>query len=103
MTSGERFALILAVAALTYAARVAGFALVDRTLPPIVTRFLAYVPIAAFAALAVPGVVGVSSDGLAPRLLAAAVASLVTLRFGQLWACLVAGMATFWLATWLLG
>ena len=93
--NAERMLLILAVAAVTYLTRVTGFALGDRTMPPAVDRFLAYVPVASFAALAIPGV----ADGagtLPARVIGAALATLVVLRFGQLWACLLAGMAGFW-------
>ena len=48
------FGVILAAALVTYAARLAGFSLVDRELPPALGRFLAYVPIAVFAALVAP-------------------------------------------------
>lgn len=94
--SADRLLLVLAVAAVTYLTRVAGFALGDRQIPPTFDRFLAYVPVASFAALAIPGV----ADGagtLPARIIGAALATLVVLRFGKLWACLLAGMGGFWL------
>ncbi len=88
--------LIAAAALLTYATRIAGLSLGDRAVPPVVVRFLSYVPIAAFAALATPGLGG-TDDELVPRLTAAAVTVFVMLRLRQLWACLVVGMAIFWI------
>jgi len=94
--SAERLLLVLAVAAVTYLTRVAGFALGDREMSPAFDRFLAYVPVASFAALAIPGI----ADGagtLPSRVIGATLATLVVLRFGKLWTCLLAGMAGFWL------
>jgi branched-subunit amino acid transport protein len=88
--------LIAAAALLTYATRIAGLSLGDRRLPPVIVRFLSYVPIAAFAALVAPGLGGTDGE-LVPRLAAAGVASAVVLRTGRLWACLLVGMMTFWL------
>jgi uncharacterized membrane protein len=53
----ERLVLILAVAVATYATRLAGLVrpTTDRPTPPAVDRFLAAVPVAAFAALAAAG------------------------------------------------
>jgi len=98
----ERPAIIVSVAILTYLTRIAGFRLGDRQLPPAFDRFLAYVPVAAFAALAIPGVVE-GSGSFPARLLGAALSALVVLRFGQLWAGLLAGMAGFWLFGFVVG
>jgi len=81
--------------AVTFATRYAGLLLGDRAVPPFVARFLHFVPIAAFAALVTPGLTE-SGDDAAARLLAAAVASLVVVRFGRLWLCLVVGMLAYW-------
>ena len=91
----DRLGLILAVAAVTYATRIAGFALAGRTPPAAVARFLAYVPIAAFAALVTPGL-GTGGEP-APRLLAAVAAAIAVLRLGKLWSGLATGMAVYWL------
>ncbi|MFM9108793.1 MAG: AzlD domain-containing protein [Chloroflexota bacterium] len=87
------FALIAACALLTYACRLAGFALAGRRLPPLLDRFLHYVPAAAFAALSVPDLLA----GTAPpaRLLAAAACGALILRTNRLWLGLLAGMAVF--------
>ena len=91
----ERLWIIFSVAVLTYLTRIAGFRLGDRRLPPAFDRFLAYVPIAAFTALAIPGVA--EGAGTFPsRLAGAALSAIVVLRYGQLWAGLLAGMAGFW-------
>lgn len=98
----ERLGIILAVALLTYATRLAGFAIAGRALPLSVERFLAYVPVAAFAALLVPGVV--TGDGeTAPRLVASLAAAFAVRRLGTLWAGLSVGMAAYWAARALLG
>ena len=93
----DRLGLILAVAAVTYATRLAGFALAGRALPNGVERFLAYVPVAAFAALIAPGI-GAGGGELAPRLLGVAAATVAVLRLGRLWSGLAAGLGVYWLA-----
>lgn len=97
----DRLGLILAVAAVTYATRLAGFALGRRGVPPAVERFLAFVPVAAFAALVAPGL-GANGE-MVPRLLAAAATTIVVLRVGTLWAGLGIGMAVYWATRWLVG
>ena len=100
----ERLLLVAVIAALTYATRYAGFALGrvgGQSMPPALERFLNYVPIAAFAALVAPGV----ADGpgaLPSRVIAIAVAVVVALRLNRLWAALIAGMAGFWIADFLI-
>lgn len=98
----ERLWIILSVAVLTYLTRIAGFRLGERQLPPAFDRFLAYVPISAFAALAIPGVAE-GSGSFPARLAGAAISALVVLRFSQLWFGLLAGMAGFWVTGWALG
>ena len=94
--------LILAAAVVTYGTRISGFLLGQRKLPAWLNRFLTYVPVAVFAALLTPDL-NVGGAGMWPRLIGAAVATIVVLRFRQLWAGLIAGMAGFWLAGALLG
>lgn len=93
----ERLGVILAVALLTYATRLVGFAVAGLALPPPVGRFLAYVPVAAFAALLVPGVV-TGDEEMAPRLIAAGIAAMAVRRFGRLWVGLAVGVAAYWTA-----
>jgi branched-subunit amino acid transport protein len=91
--------LIVVSALITYATRLAGLAFSDRRVPPVVRRFLAYVPIAAFAALVAPGL-GHADDDLMPRLTAAAVAAIVGHRIRRLWACISVGLVVFWITRW---
>lgn len=93
--------LVLAVALATYITRVAGFSLTRRLLPAAVNRFLGYVPVAAFAAMIVPGI-GAGAQEMLPRLIGLLVAGLLVLRWRKLWAGLGGGMAGFWLASFLL-
>ena len=99
--------LVLVVAVAAYATRVAGLVFGRRTkarreeekdgAPAAWDRFLAYVPVAVFAALLVPDL-GVGTGDMLPRLSGAVLAAVVVLRFGHLWAGLVAGMTTYWVA-----
>jgi branched-subunit amino acid transport protein len=88
--------MIIAAALATYGTRLAGFGLSQRTIPPLVNRFLTYVPVAVFAALIAPEL-GLSNDQWPARLLGIAAASLAVWKSRQLWAGLVAGMVVFWL------
>ena len=91
----ERLPVIVAVAIVTYVTRIAGFRLGNRTVPPAFNCFLTYVPVASFAALAAPDLA--SGPGVLPaRLIGATLAAVVVLRFGPMWAGLLAGMAGFW-------
>jgi branched-subunit amino acid transport protein len=91
----ERFALILAVAVASYLTRITGFSLKRGTIPPAVDRTLAYVPVAAFAALIVPGLG--DGNGLdLTRVAGAILAGIAILVTGRLWASLLAGMAAYW-------
>lgn len=92
--STEHLALILTLAVLIYLTRIAGLLLGARQAPPAVARALHYVPLAAFAALIVPGL-AVPGE-IVPRLAAAAGAGMVALRFGKLWAAQLVGMAVSW-------
>lgn len=90
----EHLLMILALAALTYLSRLSGFLIGTRQAPPAVAQALHYVPIAAFAALIVPGLV--VPGEVVPRLIAAICTGVVALRIGKLWAALRVGMALFW-------
>jgi branched-subunit amino acid transport protein len=94
--------LIVAVAAVTYATRISGFLIGRRELPPWLNRFLAYVPVAVFAALVTSELNPGKSDTLA-RVIGIAFATVAVLRFRQLWIGLVTGMAGYWLVCALLG
>lgn len=88
--------LLLAAALVTYGTRIAGFQLSRRSVPPLFNRFLAYIPIAVFAALIAPDL-GLANGQWPARLLGVAAAALAVWRTRQLWAGLAAGMVAFWL------
>lgn len=98
----ERIPVIVAVAIVTYLTRIAGFRIGSQTAPPSLNRFLAYVPVASFAALAAPDIAG-GPGTLPARIIGAGLAALVVLRVGPLWTGLLAGMAAFWTTGFLLG
>jgi uncharacterized membrane protein len=94
--------LIAVVSGVTYATRISGMLLRDRTVPRVVDSFLAYVPLAVFAALITPNL-SVGGGELVARLAGVLVAAAVVLRFRQLWSGLVGGMAVYWLIRALAG
>ncbi len=94
--------VILAAALATYATRLAGFGLGGRELPPALGRFLAYVPVAVFAALIAPDL-GRGDAQWAARGLGIVAAAVAAWRTRQLWAGLATGMAVYWLARSLSG
>lgn len=93
--------LILAMFAATYSTRIAGFAARGRSLPEFVERFLAGVPIAAFAALIVTGI-DPGSSGSDLRIIAAIPAAVIAWRWKRLWLTLLTGMIFYWVAGYLL-
>jgi branched-subunit amino acid transport protein len=82
--------------AVTFGSRLIGLWL-QTPLPPFWMRFLRFVPIAVFAALVAPNLAGDRSEWPI-RLLAAAIAALIAWRSKQLWAAILSGMITFWIA-----
>jgi branched-subunit amino acid transport protein len=93
----EQIGLVLVVATVTYATRAGGFYLGRRAVPRTLDRFLDYVPVAAFAALVVPGIDAGGTE-MAPRLIGLGVAVLAGIWFKRLWVVIVAGMVVFWIA-----
>jgi branched-subunit amino acid transport protein len=89
--------LIAAVSAITYATRYAGLKLGGGDVPDQFRGFLHHVPIAVFAALAIPGIGGLDGE-LTARLIGAVLSVIAILRWNRLWAALALGMAGFWLA-----
>ncbi len=79
-----------------YALRFAGLALRDVAVPPAWEGALGFVPVALLTALIVSSIAGRPDDG-GPRLIAAAGAALIARRSGRLWACILGGMAVYWL------
>ncbi len=89
--------LILAMGAGVYALRIAGLVLRDVTVPPEWERALGFVPVALLTALVVGSLAG-PADGGGTRLAAAVAATLIARLTGQMWACILSGMAVYWLA-----
>lgn len=93
--------LILGMGAGVYLLRLVGLGLQALTLPPAIDRALRCVPVALLTGLVVVGLTGqVSAEPT--RLLAVAAAVLVAYRTGKMWACILGGMAVYWLTAWLL-
>jgi branched-subunit amino acid transport protein len=88
--------MILTIGAATWLARAGGFYFARRSFPPIIDRFLSWVPVAAFAALAAPGLID-GPGATSSRLLGALATTVVVSRAGPYWAALLAGMGVFWL------
>ena len=88
--------LILGMGAGVYALRLAGMALPDLAVPLAWERALGFLPVALLTALVVASLAGPTGGGPA-RLLAAGGAALVARRTGRMWACILSGMALYWL------
>ncbi len=86
---------IVAMAAVTFAARYAGLWLPTGRVRGYWRRFLGYVPIAVFAALIAPGLPGADPVDTAWRFAAAAVTALVVLRTRSLAVGLVGGLVLY--------
>ena len=94
--------LILAMSLVTFIARYSMIAILGRwNVPPDVTRALAFVPIAAFAALAAPEMFlrdGAFAIGLAnPRFVAGIAAAVVAFLSRNVLLTLATGMGVMWL------
>jgi branched-subunit amino acid transport protein len=94
--------LIVAAAVITYLTRITGFYLRADRFSARFKQFLDDVPIAAFAALAAPGILA-GGDETGPRTVAALVAAVFVWKFRKLWVCIVTGFAAYWLARLALG
>ena len=86
---------IVAMAAVTFAARWVGLMLPSTHVRGFWRRFLAYVPIAVFAALIVPGLPGVGVGDTAWRAAAAALTAFLALRTRSLAPALLGGLALY--------
>jgi branched-subunit amino acid transport protein len=100
--NAEHWALIGTMAVLTYATRVFGLSLGDRSLPQGIRDLLDRVPVAVFAALVAPGIFGSDVDA-SPRVFGAVVALVVFLIGRQFWIGLIAGMIGYGLGRWAIG
>ena len=65
-------------------------------------QFLDDVPIAAFAALAAPGVLAGGDENI-PRTVAALVAAAFVWKFRTLWVCILTGFIAYWLTRLAMG
>lgn len=88
--------LILGMGAGVYALRLTGLALREVAVPPSWERALGFVPVALLTALVVVSLAGRVDDG-GTRLLALVGAAIVAHGTGQMWACILSGMALYWL------
>jgi branched chain amino acid efflux pump len=101
--------LILAVGAITYAARLSFIALfARRDMPPLLAEALKHVPTAMVTAIVVPAVVFLPAGVLRldpgnPKLIAALVAGVVAWRSKSAVLTIVVGMMVLWLLRYLTG
>jgi branched-subunit amino acid transport protein len=86
---------ILAMAAVTFAVRLAGLLAPTSRVPTFWRRFLTYVPVAVFAALIVPGLPGTEASDTAWRVAAAALTGLLVGRTRTFAPGLLAGLALY--------
>lgn len=89
------FALIVGLGLAVYALRSTGLLLADTPIPIAWERALAFVPVAILSALITASLTA-RPDETPVRLLAAAVAALVTWRYRKMWLCIASGMAIYW-------
>jgi branched-subunit amino acid transport protein len=87
--------VVAGMALVTYLCRIAGLWMAA-TVPPAVARSLRLVPVAVFAALAVPAVPGPGTAETASRVLAAGVAVVATRVSHRLWLGIAVGMLALW-------
>lgn len=104
--SGWEWALVLGMAAVTFAVRYPVLALVSRmTIPPRVMRVLRYIPPAVLAAIIAPAVFMPDGSTLSlswtnAYLVAGVVAAIVAGTTRNLMATILVGMGAFWLWSW---
>jgi len=90
--------LILLMGGAVYGLRLAGLVLRDVSIPPAWERAFGFVPVALLTALVVASLAS-APEAMPERLIAAAGAAAVARWTGQMWACILAGMVVYWLAT----
>ena len=92
-----RLLMILGMALVTYLTRAPLMVLLRGDLPPWLSRWLQFVPIAVFTALVVPSFVAPRGfPELDWRLLVGLMAGLVAWRTRQVYATIAAGLVVFW-------
>jgi branched-subunit amino acid transport protein len=93
--------LILGMGAGVYGLRLAGLILREIALPAVWDRSLRFVPVALLTGLVVVGLNGqVTAEPI--RLIAVAGAAYAAYRTKKMWACILAGMAVYWVLAWLM-
>jgi branched-subunit amino acid transport protein len=90
------FWTIIGMAVGVYAVRLSGFALAETSLPRGLERALTFVPVAMLAALSVSTLIATPAE-VPIRLVAAIGAGFVVWRTRKSWACILVGMALYWL------
>ncbi|NJM09173.1 AzlD domain-containing protein [Candidatus Gracilibacteria bacterium] len=91
---------IIGMALVTLATRTLPLLALRGELPPWLSRWLSFVPVAVFTALVVPPLLIASDPSrmvVGPQLLAGLVGALVAWRTGNVLLTIAVGMATFWL------
>lgn len=96
----EALMIILGMAGVTFLARYGLLAILSREMPPMVSRWLGYVPVAVFTALIFPGLLVNAQNKLqfGPEIAAGLVGLGVAWKTRQVLPTILAGMAAFWLA-----
>lgn len=97
---------ILGMGLVTFATRAAGLLLTRVTIPPWALRWLSYVPVAMFTALAIPALLLQSSTPLTlnvPAAIAGLAGALAAWRGGGVVLTIIIGLVVFWGVRWLGG
>ena len=98
----QNLLIFVGMAVVTYFTRYAMIAALDREMPSLVRRWLAYVPAAVLAALVAPAALAPQGRlQLGTNAWAAAIGLLVAWRTRNVLWTIVGGMVTFWLLRWL--
>jgi branched-subunit amino acid transport protein len=94
----EATLIILGMALVTFLIRFSLIALLSRDLPPLLARWLHYIPVAIFTALVVPGLLVPGGEGrIGSELWAGLAGLLVAHRSRQVLPTILAGLVTYWL------
>jgi len=93
----DKLLIFVGMALVTYATRYAMIAVLGRELPPLVRRWLDYMPAAVLAALVAPAALAPQGTVvLGPRALAVAVGAAIAWRTRNVLWTIVGGMGVFW-------